>query len=473
MGVKLSKDEKEYIESNAVASYLLLKHDSSGGIDCFSVYNQGGDKEYSINVKGKYRKELPVLEISDETGSVVGTIRWNDESPSSNVFSVWYVGNSGRIEKKYEENKRFFRKSWYESSFSDWTLDYHTVYFGNGYRCAEINSISNYKKDLRGEKKIRDSYLIDRYYNTENIANDVLVLLFWAITYICEDYHSIHDNPHPVYIQKSKLETKLDDSLEHVKSSLDDRKDTIEQRQEDAVKELHNRAREYVDDKQARLQEKADSKSTLQKVLWVLLKILICLAAPVVGLFALAFISQHIVIPFRINLNFAAAIFFIAAILIVNRGNPGLVVFYEWLKLILLCVIGLIACSYLEAIIEQILGMAGVKGVDVGFPLILFVIAGNCKLMSRHLDRLVGARSVLSMVQFISIGILLGRVCLRYIDRYGRFPILVSVVVIVVAIALSKAKILVRKSVKHCIIGAAVGVLLVCFVGPVIKMLLH
>lgn len=112
--------------------------------------------------------------------------------------------------------------------------------------------------------------------------------------------------------------------------------------------------------------------------------------------------------------------------------------------------------------------MAGVKGIDVGFPLILFVISGICKLMSRHLDRLVGARSVLSMVQFVSIGIVLGRVCLQYVDRYGRLPTLVSVVAVVVAIVLSKAKILVRKSVKHCIVGVAVGVLLVCFVGPMI-----
>ena len=59
MGAKLSKDEIEYIESNAAASYLLLKHDPSRGIDCFNVYDQGGDKQYSVNVKGKYRK-LPV-----------------------------------------------------------------------------------------------------------------------------------------------------------------------------------------------------------------------------------------------------------------------------------------------------------------------------------------------------------------------------------------------------------------------------
>ena len=468
MGVKLSKDEKDYIESNASASYLLLKHDSRGGIDCFNVYDQGGNKEYSINVRGRYRKkgsESPTLEIFDDTGSMVGTMRWDNESPSSNPFGVRCVNDFGRIERKYEEKKRFFRKSWYEPSFSDWTLDYHTVYSGTGYKCAEIESISNYEKDFRGEKKVRDSYLINRYYDVGSIDDDVLVILFWAIIYICDDYHDIHDNPHPVYVQKSKLETKLDEPLDHVKSSLDVRKDTIEQRQEDAVEERHNRAREYVDDKRARLQEKADSKSTLQKVLWFLLKILICLAAPVVGLNVLSFISRYIAI--RVDSSYGVIIF-IAAILIVNKDKPGLVMFYEWLKLILLCIIGLVACSYLEPIIKHFLGLAGINGINIGFPLGMFVIAGICKLMSRHIDRLVGARTALSMIQFVSIGIVVGRVCLQYVDRYGRLPTLVSIVVIVTAIALSKAKILVRKGVKHCLVGVAVGVLLVCFVGPVI-----
>lgn len=81
MGAKLSKDEIEYIESNAAASYLLLKHDPSRGIDCFNVYDQGENKEYSINVVGEYRRsgtESPTLVIYDDVGAAVGTMRWNN-----------------------------------------------------------------------------------------------------------------------------------------------------------------------------------------------------------------------------------------------------------------------------------------------------------------------------------------------------------------------------------------------------------
>ena len=46
-----------------------------------------------------------------------------------------------------------------------------------------------------------------------------------------------------------------------------------------------------------------------------------------------------------------------------------------------------------------------------------------------------------------------------------------GIVAIVVAILLSKAMILARKSVKYCIIGIVAGILLVCLVEPVIKMI--
>lgn len=166
MGAKLSKDEKEYIESNAAASYLLLKHDPSRGIDCFNVYDQGENKEYSINVIGEYRRsgtESPTLVIYDDVGAAVGTMRWNNESPASNPFKVRCVNDSGKIEIEYGEKKLIFRKSWYQPSFSDWTLDYRTVFWGNGNRCAEISSISNYKRVFWREIKVRDSYLINRY----------------------------------------------------------------------------------------------------------------------------------------------------------------------------------------------------------------------------------------------------------------------------------------------------------------------
>ena len=471
MGAKLSKDEKEYIENNAAAYYLLLKHDSRGGIDCFNVYDQGGDKQYSVNVKGKYRKDLPVLEISNNTGSVVGTIRWNDKSPSSNAFSVWYVGNLGRIEKKYEETERFFRKSWYEPSFSDWTLDYHTVYFGNGNKCAEINSISNYKNGLRGEKRIRDSYLIDRYYNTEDVVNDVLVLLFWAITYISDDYRSVHDNSHPVSIREFMSQVKLKDIPKNVKKSIIDRRDAIEYEQETTVEKLHDRANEYLEDKQARLQEKEESKSALQQILSFLISLFVLVAVPAGGYHATAYINQNIAGSFRINPLITCVVLFIIGFLIINKNNPESVIMYDWIKLILFCILGLIVCVILAAIMQYFIIRLGVNGIDVGLPLILIVIPGICKWMSRRIDSLVDARGKLSSIQFAAIGLLLGQVYLKYVDRSVIYPAIGAAGAILIVVLLSKLKLLVRKSLMHCVVGVSAGVLLVSVVGLVIKVL--
>ena len=485
MGVHLTKDEKNYIDSITAESYLLLKHEPLGGIDCFSVYDQNEYKHYSINMRGWYRKKgenSPTLEISDENGSVVGTMRWNNEHPASSPFIVRCYDNNGNIEIQYEQNKRFFRKSWYKPSFSIWTLDYHTVYCDYKQICAEIDSISNYKKNLRGVKELRDSYLIKRYYNTLNNANDVLVLLFWAIVYICNDYKSIHENSRASYIQKNKLETKLDGTIENAKDSLndtfknaknsfDDRKKAIEDRQEDVIEEMHNRARSYENDKQQRLQDKIDSKTKRQRILSIVLKVLICLVAPVVGLFVTAIIEQYTAI--RIDFYFVAAAFFIAAILIVNRDKPEWVIFYEWIKLILFCLFGLIACLFIEAVIEHLLGTAGIKGIDIGISLILFVIAGICKWMSRHIDVLVSVKSVFSIMQFVSLGLLLGQIHFQFVDQSRILPTIVGVAAIVAVIVLSKAKILVRKNVKHCIFGVGVGIVVVSFVVPVINTILE
>ena len=240
--------------------------------------------------------------------------------------------------------------------------------------------------------------------------------------------------------------------------------------QEDAIEKLRNRAKEYVDDKQERLDDKAESRSTMQKVLLVLLKVLICLAVPVVGMFAVAFINSYLAI--KIDLTFAGAFFFITAILIVNSDNPNLVMFYEWLKLALLCIIGLIACSFLNTIIKHFLGLVGVEGIDIEIPLKLAVVAGICKWGSRYIEKLVIARNAFSIMQFISIGLLLGQLSLQYFDHLGRISSLVGIVAIVAVILLSKAMILVRKSVRYSIIGIAAGVLFVCLVEPLLKMIL-
>lgn len=471
MGAHLTKDEKNYIQNNASNSYLLLKHEPRGGIDCFSVYDENDNKAYSVNIRGWFRKkgtESPTLEISDEARTVVGTMKWNNERPSSNPFIVQCADHIGNIKLQYDQ-MRFFKKIRYGTSFSDWILDYKTVIDSDEQTCAEINSINNYKKNLRGTRQLRCSYLIDRYYDTVQTSNDMIVLLFWAVRYICDDYVSNHTNRKSNYIQKNRLETKLDNTLDNVKSSLSDRRDTIEDRQEDAIKELRNRAKDYMDDKQERLDDKAESRSTMQKVLLVLLKVLICLAAPVVGMFAIAFINSYLAI--KIDLTFAGAFFFITAILIVNSDNPKLVMFYEWLKLALFCIIGLIACSFLNAVIKHFLGLAGVVGIDIEIPLKLAVIAGNCKWGSRYIEKLVIARNAFSIIQFISIGLLLGQISLQYFDHMGRISSFVGIIAIAAVILLSKAMILVRKSVKYCIVGIAVGVLLVCLVKPVIRII--
>ena len=183
----------------------------------------------------------------------------------------------------------------------------------------------------------------------------MLALLFWAIIYVCDDYHDIHNDPQLVSIRMSKFQAKLEDTLGSAINSVIDRKDTVEYRQEASVEELHNRATEYLEDKQARLQEKIESKSTMQQVLSFLLKALICLAAPVAGYYAMVLISQNIESPFRISPNIASAVCFIIALLIVNIKNPEWVIIYEWIRLVLLCILGLIACIFLAAIMQHFL----------------------------------------------------------------------------------------------------------------------
>lgn len=472
MDVHLTKDEKEYIQNNASNSYLLLKHEPRGGIDNFIVYNQNKCRQYSIDIKGWYRKrgeKSPTLTISDETGAIVGTLTWNNEFPSTNPFIVHCVNNNGSIEIQYEQKKRFFRKSWYKPDFADWTLDYNSVYADDGQICAEIKSISNYKKTLRGVKKVRDSYLINRYYNTVDKYNDVLVLLFWAIRYICDDYEKNHEGPKSEYVQKTRIETKLDNTVDSAKSSLKSRRFSIDRRQDEYENELHNRARTYENEKRERLQEKIDSKTQKQKILSVVLKVFICLLAPVMGVFIVAIINQ--LMRITIDFNFVAIASFIVAILAVNRGKPEWVLFYEWLKLALLCIFGFIACSFINVMIAHLLERVGIKGIDTGIPLLLLVIMGICKWMSRYIDSLVKVRPIFSIIQCISLGLLAGQICTRIID--GSIMTVACVVVIVAVIILSKANILVRKTVRHCIVGIAAGIIIVTCVIPLINMLVR
>ena len=116
--------------------------------------------------------------------------------------------------------------------------------------------------------------------------------------------------------------------------------------------------------------------------------------------------------------------------------------------------------------------MIGVEGIDIEIPLKLAVVAGICKWRSRYIEKLVIARNAFSIMQYISIGLLLGQLSLQYFDHLGRISSLVGIVAIVAVILLSKAMILVRKSVRYCIIGIAAGVLLVCLVEPLLKMIL-
>ena len=473
MGAKLSKDEKQYIKNFASDSYLLIKHEPFKGIDYYSVYDQNGNKHYSINVRGKYRKkgtESPTLEIYDDIGSVIGTIRWNNEFPSSSPFSVRCVDNIGSINKVYGEKKILFRKSWYQPTFSDWTLDGSTIFMGNGQKCADINTIENFTKNRRGVKKLRDSYLIDRDYDLESNLNDVMALLFWATIYIRDAYESIHTDRHPNYVEKSKLEKKIEKAIGNAEDALDARKETIEHKQNDAFEELHIRAKTYVNDKQARLQEKADAKSKKKRILLVIVKVLICLIAPVAGMFAIAIINQYASV--NIDLNIGAAILLIMAILITNRNKPEWVILYEWLGLLLFCVIGLIVCSYLGTLIEHFLAIKGINGINIRFPLILLVVTGICKWKSRQIDKLVNARFMFSIIQFVSLGLLVGQICMKLIDGSGLFLSFIGIAVIVAVIVLSKTKILVRKNVRHCVIGVAAGVLLVSLVWPILKILL-
>lgn len=110
--------------------------------------------------------------------------------------------------------------------------------------------------------------------------------------------------------------------------------------------------------------------------------------------------------------------------------------FYEWLKLALLCIIGLIACSFLNTIIKHFLGLVGVEGIDIEIPLKLAVVAGICKWRSRYIEKLVIARNAFSIMQFISIGLLLGQLSLQYFDHLGRISSLVGIVAIVAVILL-------------------------------------
>ena len=206
MDAHLTKDEKNYIQNNASDSYLLLKHEPREGIDYFSVYDQDKIKKYTINIKGEFRKkgtESPIFEIYDEAGNVVATMKWNNEYPSQNPFIAQSDYYSGSIIIRYDQ-RRFFKKLWYEINYTDWILDYKTITDGDGQTCAEINSINNYKKNLRGTRQLRCSYLINRYYDTEYTPNDVMVLLFWAIRYICDDYVSNHSDLKSKYIQKKQ-----------------------------------------------------------------------------------------------------------------------------------------------------------------------------------------------------------------------------------------------------------------------------
>lgn len=297
------------------------------------------------------------------------------------------------------------------------------------------------------------------------------MILFWAIIYICNDYRSVHDNPHPVSIRDFKPQVKLKDIPKTVIKSITDRRDAIEYEQETTVEKLHDKANEYLEDKQARLQEKEESKSTMQHVLSFLISLFVLVAVPAGGYYATKYINQNMAGSFRIEPLITCVVLFIVGFLITNKNNPESVIMYEWIKLILFCIIGLIVCVILAAIMQYSIIRLGINGIDVGLPLILLVIPGICKGMSRHIDSLVDARGKLSSIQFAALGLLLGQVYLKYVDRSVIYPAIGAAVAILIVVLLNKVKLLVRKSLMHCVVGVSAGVLLVSVVGLVMKVL--
>lgn len=440
MGIFLSKDEKYYINSNHFSSYLLIKHKMISSVDKFKVLDEKGQNLYSISINGRYRKKTkksPTLIVEDKSGKIVGKMNWNTESISISPINAYILGLEFVINYKTEPTgKWFFRNSYYEANSYAWVMDNKTINDANGKKCAEINTI--YRS---GNKQ--DSYLISRRYDPKYTDGDILALLFWAIDYICNDYEECYRKT----------------IVGRINSFLDDRENEIHRNQEQSKGELENRAESYIREKEEKYSEKDRSLSGKQKIFRIIIKVLICLLVPILGSYIISLIPYSVV-PYRFNLINVIVVLFIISVLGVNYRNPNRVLFYEWLGLIVLLIIGLISGTILGNFAEKGLQSIGIQGIGIEFPLCIFLLSSIVKWKSRHIESLVKLIPLFTTIQSTAFGFIVGRLLIVFIDQTGRLSIVLGSVLILLVLLLSKCRIMVRTLVKCIIGGCSLGILL-------------
>ena len=436
MKLQLSKNEKDYLGFHPYSSYLLIKQPRFGSIDKFVVCDENKEKLYSIKIKRGFGKTSKTI-IVDKSGKVVGKMKWNNSATLISSYNACIFGLDFEINYETEASGIWFlRNSYYVAKNYAWVMDDKVIKDANDAMCAEIHTINNYGKK-------RNSYLINRLYNPQYKDGDVLSLLFWTIDYIHNDYEENHRNT----------------AAGRINSFLIDREKDICDKEVEKKRELEDTAKSYISDKEYKYSEDYQALSSKQIILRRILKVLICLVAPILGAYVIAIIPYSIV-PYNFNLISVMVFFFIVSILGVNYRTPERVLFYEWVGLIAFLFIGFSLGAIIGKFIEKRLQIAGIQGIRIAIPLCTLILCSVFKWKSRYIAALVKMRPLFTAMQSVAVGLFVGSLLIVLVDQTGRLAIIVGGSVFLVVLLFSKAKIIAKTTIRCVIGGCSLGVLI-------------
>jgi len=460
-----TKDEKSFIDNSKAANYLIISHPKGSRTDAFKVYNQSCTELYSIcvtsNIAIDKNKKRRTLIIKDSNDIFVGSLEWGLEINATTIFSGKWGTVEGEIKYNSESGRSIWnRKSWYEASFSEWKLQYADVWSDSDH-IATIKKIYNH--NILG-KEIRVSYIVHKNYSVNSDlnepANDLLLLLFWGIRYLCDDYEALHRNMvfekvNTAY-NKRKSETKR--KLENAKTILEKRERDAKETYERGVSTDQEQAIRYIEEKQMAYQEKMQNLTRKQRILRAFRSIVLCIIVPFFGICMQVVVEQYS----SVKMDSTVVIIFgvILAILLINWNNPNLILVYGWLGLagglLLSSIIGLI----IGRVFDEMLLQSGYPNANLSLSLIAFLMAVFAKWKAKHIPGLANKKTILTTVQFLSMGFVFGRVAELFLKQSGYRILFIGIVCILIIMLLKRVRILVNYKIISSLTGVFLGIAL-------------
>lgn len=217
-------------------------------------------------------------------------------------------------------------------------------------------------------------------------------------------------------------------------------------------------ARKYIEEKRKGYQERIQNLTRKQRILRILISLALCIIIPFIGVCIQVIVEQYS--HFKINPTVVIVGGFGLAIMLVNWKNPAFIMFYEWIGLAGGLLLSLIIGLIIGIILDEILLQLGYPAADLSLPLIVILMATLSKLKAKHIPSLISKKSILTIVQFLSIGFAMGRIAGMFFKQTGYVMLIIGVICTLITMLLKRLKILVNYRIVLSLVGVFSGIAL-------------